>query len=107
MAKKANKDKKNTLNLAPIDKNIKEREVENIEPCPCKKITNKDNIIFSNNICKLCGSTRVENIVQITESSIINYNIGTSIGSQNFNKNVRDTEGSLINYYVRGDMGFS
>jgi len=100
---------KNKINK---DKDIIDVNVIN-EPCPCIKITNRDNIIFSNNICKLCGINKfIDNIQQNTEGSLVNYNIGTSIGSELFNNKIKDlkdkdgvksnnnTEGSLVNFNI-------
>lgn len=55
------------------------------EQCPCVKITNPGNIIFSNGFCKLCGESKFENKVLNTEGSLVN--VGTSMGTDYFSKN--------------------
>jgi len=63
------KDHKNTKN--PFLNKTKE------STCLCSEINNTDNIIFNDNICKLCGESKLEtkhNIEKVLDSSLANFN---------------------------------
>lgn len=84
MTNKKETPKSVSINPKNYSNNNKYIEIET-EQCPCAKITNLNNIIFSNGFCKLCGESKFENKVLNTEGSLVN--IGTSMGTDYFSKN--------------------